>query len=75
LSSGLPFEDYDNDEKKLRERLEKEYDAREKVIGRIMELANVSEKTLRMYTIRDLQKWEKAPEKRHKPIQPVYVEH
>jgi len=74
----LPFEDYAKDEKKLRqhiEQLEKAYDAREKVIEHIMELANVSEKALRMYTIPDLKKWAEALEKRHKAINPIYTKH
>ena len=78
LEQGLPFEDYAKDEKKLRqhiEQLEKEYDAREKVIQHIMELANVSEKALRMYTIHDLKKWAEALEKSHKAINPIYTKH
>lgn len=78
LERWLPVEDYAKDEKKLRqhiEQLEKQYDAREKVIGRIMELANVSEKALRMYTIHDLKKWEAALEESRKAIQPIYAKH
>jgi len=53
LEHGLPFEDYFRDDKKLRqhvEQLEKEYDAREKVIGRIMQYGTgiENEKALRM---------------------------
>ena len=71
LEHGLPFEDYAKDEKKLRqhiERLEKEYDAREKVIERIMEYGTgiESEKALRMYTTSVLKKWEEALEKSYK---------
>jgi hypothetical protein len=71
LEQGLPFADYAKDEKKLRqhvERLEKEYDAREKVIGRIMEYGTgiESEKALRMYTTPVLVKWEAALEKSYK---------
>ena len=71
LEHGLPFEDYFRDDKKLRqhiERLEKEYDAREKVIGRIMEYGTgiESEKALRMYTTPVLTKWEAALEKSYK---------
>ena len=68
MPGTLPFEDYARDEKKLRtniERLEKEYDAREKVIERIMEYGTgiESEKALRMYSTRVLEKWEAALEK------------
>ena len=68
MPGTLPFEDYARDEKKLRsniERLEKEYDAREKVIGRIMEYGTgiETEKALRMYSTRVLEKWEAALEK------------
>jgi len=60
---GLPFEDYAKDERKLTrniDRLEKAYDRREKVIGRIMEYGTgiESEKALRMYTTPVLKKWE-----------------
>jgi len=78
LEQWLPVEDYAKDEKKLRqhvEQLEKQYDEREKVIERIMEFANVSEKALRMYTIRDLKKWEEALQKSHKAIKPIYAKH
>lgn len=46
------------------ERLEKEYDRREKVIGRIMEYGtgNESEKALRMYPTPVLAKWEASLE-------------
>lgn len=65
--SGLPFEEYGREEEKLRghiERLEKEYDAREKVIGRIMEYGTgiESEKALRMYSTHVLEKWEASLE-------------
>ncbi|HXY83357.1 MAG TPA: hypothetical protein VEH56_06505 [Candidatus Saccharimonadales bacterium] len=68
MPGTLPFEDYARDEKKLRtniERLEKEYDEREKVIERIMEYGTgiESEKALRMYSTRVLEKWEAALEK------------
>ena len=71
LEHGLPFQDYFRDDKKLRqhiERLEKEYDAREKVIGRIMEYGTgiESEKALRMYTTPVLVKWEAALEKSYR---------
>jgi uncharacterized membrane protein len=67
LYVGLPFEDYAKDEKKLRgniDRLEKEYDRREKVIARIMEYGTgiESEKALRMYTTPVLRKWETSLE-------------
>ena len=68
MPGTLPFEDYVKDEKKLTqhiERLEKEYDEREKVIERIMEYGTgiESEKALRMYSTRVLEKWEAALEK------------
>jgi len=68
LEHRLPFVDYARDEKKLRqhvEQLEKEYDAREKVIERIMEYGTgvENEKALRMYSIPVLTKWEAALEK------------
>jgi hypothetical protein len=68
LERWLPFEDYSKDEKRLRqhvERLEKEYDEREKVIGRIMEYSTgiESEKALRMYSTRVLERWEASLEK------------
>jgi hypothetical protein len=71
LEHGLPFEDYARDEKKLRgniDRLEKEYDRREKVIARIMEYGTgiESEKALRMYTTPVLVKWEAALEKSYR---------
>ena len=71
LEHGLPFVDYGRDEKKLREhieRLEKEYDAREKVIARIMEYGTgiETEKALRMYTTPVLAKWEAALEKSYR---------
>ena len=63
LERWLPFKDYTKDEKRLRqhiERLEKEYDEREKVISRIMDYGTgiESEKALRMYSTRVLEKWE-----------------
>jgi uncharacterized membrane protein len=59
----LPFEKYDEDDERLRQnidRLEREYDRREKVIGRIMEYGTgtESEKALRMYPTPVLAKWE-----------------
>ncbi|MGP8069380.1 MAG: hypothetical protein ACLP5V_05775 [Candidatus Bathyarchaeia archaeon] len=68
MPGTLPFEDYVKDEKKLTqhiERLEKEYNEREKVIGRIMEYGTgiESEKALRMYSTSILEKWEAALEK------------
>jgi uncharacterized membrane protein len=67
LYQVLPFGDYAKDEKKLRsnvELLEKEYDRREKVIGRIMEYGTgiESEKALRMYPTPILKKWEQSLE-------------
>ena len=63
LYEGLPFEEYCKDEERLRQnidRLEKEYDRREKVIGRIMEYGTgiETEKALRMYPTPVLKKWE-----------------
>jgi hypothetical protein len=71
LEHRLPFVDYARDEKKLRqhvEQLEKEYDAREKVIERIMEYGTgvENEKALRMYSIPVLTKWEAALEKSYR---------
>jgi hypothetical protein len=66
--TGLPFKEYGKDETMLRhhiERLEKEYDEREKVIGRIMEYGTgiETEKALRMYSTPVLVKWEASLEK------------
>ena len=71
LEQWLPFEDYAKDEKRLRmhiERLQKEYDEREKVISRIMEYGTgiESEKALRMYSTRVLEKWEAKLEQSYK---------
>jgi geranylgeranyl pyrophosphate synthase len=71
LEHGLPWEDYAKDEKRLRqhiERLEKEYDEREKVISRIMEYGTgiETEKALRMYSTRALEKWEASLEKSYR---------
>ena len=71
LEHWLPFEDYAKDEKRLRhhiERLAKEYDEREKVIGRIMEYGTgiEDEKALRMYSTHVLEKWEAALEKSYR---------
>ena len=68
MPGTLPFLDYLKDEKRLREhieRLEQEYDEREKVIERIMEYGTgiESEKALRMYSTRVLEKWETSLEK------------
>jgi uncharacterized membrane protein len=67
LYRALPFENYAKDEEKLRrnvDRLENEYDRREKVIGRIMEAGTgiESEKALRMYPTPVLTKWEASLE-------------
>jgi hypothetical protein len=67
LEQGLPFQDYAKDSARLRgimTRLEKDYDAREKVIDRIMAYGtgNESEKALRMFPTSVLQKWEAALE-------------
>ena len=71
LEGWLPFKDYAKDEKLLShhiERLGKEYDEREKVIGRIMEYGTgiETEKALRMYSTRVLEKWEAALEKSYR---------
>jgi len=63
LYQALPFEEYAKDTEKLTrvvDRLEKEYDRREKVIERIMEYGTgiESEKALRMYPTHLLGKWE-----------------
>ncbi len=67
LEGALPFEDYGKDTGKLTvqiDRLEHEYDEREKVIDRIMEYGTgiESEKALRMYTTPVLRRWEAALE-------------
>ena len=67
LERWLPFKDYAKDEKKLRqhiEKLEKQYEVREKVIGRIIGYGTgvETEKALRMYTTPALVKWEAALE-------------
>jgi len=54
LESALPFKEYEKDAQKLRlqiQKLEKEYDEREKVINQIMKYGTgiESEKALRMY--------------------------
>jgi len=68
LERWLPFKEYTKDEKILRqhiERLEKEYDEREKVISRIMGYGTglESEKALRMYSTRVLEQWEASLER------------
>ncbi len=67
LEGALPFDEYGKDQEKLRgqiDRLEKEYDGREKVIGRIMEYGTgiETEKALRMYPTPVLEKWEESLE-------------
>jgi len=67
LEVELPFKDYLRDQKKLRElvsKLEKDYDNREKVIGRILRYGTgiESEKALRMYPTPVLEKWDAALE-------------
>lgn len=67
LERGLPFSDYAKDSEKLREmmaKLEKAYDAREKIIDHIMQYGTgiESEKALRMYSTATLQKWDTALE-------------
>jgi len=68
MPGTLPFKEYAEDEKLLRyhiERLEKEYDEREKVISRIMEYGTgiETEKALRMYPTRVLEAWEASLER------------
>lgn len=67
LEQALPFEDYAKDLERLRAlvaELEGKYDAREKVIERILEYGTgvESEKALRMYPISVLKKWEASLE-------------
>jgi uncharacterized membrane protein len=62
LEKGLPFEEYTKDSEKLREqieRLEKQYDEREKIINRIIGYGTgiESEKALRMYPESVLKQW------------------
>jgi flagellar biosynthesis chaperone FliJ len=62
---ALPFKEYGRDRKKIEhqiQKLEKEYDEREKVIEQIMEYGTgiETEKALRMYTTAVLRKWEKS---------------
>jgi len=63
LEGALPFDEYGKETEKLREqidRLEVEYDEREKVIDRNMDYGTgiESEKALRMYSTPVLRKWE-----------------
>lgn len=67
LETALPFEEYGKDAEKIRvqiEKLNKEYDEREKVINRIMEYGTgiETEKALRMYPTVVLRKWEDSLE-------------
>jgi hypothetical protein len=67
LEGALPFDDYGKDSEKIKvqiDKLEKEYDEREKVINHIMEYGTgiESEKALRMYPTSTLQKWEESLE-------------
>jgi hypothetical protein len=67
LEPGLPFEEYGRDSARLRtiiDKLEKEYDAREKVIARILDYGTgiESEKALRMFSTSTLEKWDAALE-------------
>ena len=69
LESALPFKEYEKDAHKLRleiQKLEKEYDEREKVINQIMEYGTgiESEKALRMYPTAVLRKWEESLQSR-----------
>ena len=63
IEGALPFDDYGRDSEKIRmqiEKLDKEYDEREKVIDHIMEYGTgiETEKALRMYPTATLRKWE-----------------
>jgi len=65
--TGLPFEEYGKESEKIRvqiEKLDKEYDEREKVINRIIEYGTgiETEKALRMYPTAVLRKWEDSLE-------------
>lgn len=65
LERALPFKEYAKETEKLTrlvQRLEQEYDKREKIIDRIMEYGTgiESEKALRMYSIPVLEEWEEA---------------
>jgi hypothetical protein len=67
VEGELPFDDYGKDSEKIKlqmEKLEKEYDEREKVINHIMEYGTgiESEKGLRMYPTDTLKKWEDSLE-------------
>ncbi len=67
VEGALPFRDYGKDSQKLKsqiEKLEKEYEEREKVIDRIMEYGTgiESENALRMYSTSVLRKWEASLE-------------
>ena len=67
VEGALPFEEYEKDSEKIRlqmEKLDKEYDEREKVITRIMEYGTgiETEKALRMYPTETLNKWEDSLE-------------
>lgn len=62
LEQALPFQEYGKETKKLKslfQSLEKQYDAREKVIAGIMKFGTgiESEKGLRMYPTPVLEKW------------------
>jgi hypothetical protein len=63
--TGLPFEEYAKDSEKIRlqiQKLNKEYDEREKVIYQIIEYGTgiETEKALRMYPTATLRKWEES---------------
>ena len=67
LEGALPFDEYGKDTEKLRsqiDRLDREYDEREKVINRIIEYGTgiETEKALRMYPTVTLKKWEDSLE-------------
>jgi hypothetical protein len=67
VEGALPFEEYGKDSEKIRlqmQKLDKEYDEREKVISRIIEYGTgiETEKALRMYPTATLNKWEDSLE-------------
>ena len=71
LEGALPFDEYGKDTAKIRvqiEKLDKEYDEREKVINRILEYGTGIEtaKALRMYPTAVLRKWEESLESNRK---------
>jgi len=67
LEGALPFDDYGKDSEKIKvqiDKLEKQYDEREKVINHILEYGTgiETEKALRMYPTDTLRKWDDSLE-------------